>query len=110
MAHANKSRFAVKEAVIKAYETRRLTYHDIQILQQRRRNGMSRKPITMVVPEDSDWDNAQLVPTSISHDGGFATAVCMAYEGSPGATFETADDVIQAIPRTGKSKGASNHI
>lgn len=55
------------------------------------------KPVTMVVSGNGDWDDAQIVPVSISHDGGFATAVCMVYEESHGAVFETADDVIEAL-------------
>lgn len=54
---------------------------------------MSQKPITLVVSEDGDWDDAQIIPMSISHDGGFATAVCMAYEKSSGANLVTAEDI-----------------
>ena len=57
---------------------------------------MSQAPTTMVISEDGDWDDAQIIPMSISHDGGFATAMCLAHERSPGAIFENAEDVMKA--------------
>lgn len=80
---------------MKAYQFRRLTYQDIEILSPPQKDGRSQAPIAMVRSEDGDWDNAQIIPMSISHDGGFATAVCMAYEKSPGAVFETAEEVLE---------------
>jgi hypothetical protein len=58
----------------------------------------------MVVSKDGDWDDAQIIPMSISHDGGFATAVCMAYEKSAGAVFETADEIENSLSSMAKKK------
>jgi phosphopantetheinyl transferase (holo-ACP synthase) len=91
-------RFAAKEAAMKAYQSRRLTYQDIEILSPPQKYGRSGAPIAMIKPENGGWDNAQIIPMSISHDGGFATAVCMAYEKSPGAIFETAEEVMEDLP------------
>lgn len=74
-------RFAAKEAAIKAYRSRRLTYQDIEILSPPPIDGQSQAPIAMVISEAGNWDDAQIIPMSISHDEGYATAVCMAYEG-----------------------------
>ena len=53
--------------------------------------------MAVVISESGDWDDGQFVPVSISHDGDFAIATCMAYEPSPGAVFETAQDVSKAL-------------
>ncbi|RDW69446.1 hypothetical protein BP6252_08466 [Coleophoma cylindrospora] len=84
-------RFAAKEAAIKAYRSRRLTYRDVSILRYdpstttRPTSTASVAPIALIKnehagTEEDAWLDAQQVPVSISHDGDFATAVCMASE------------------------------
>jgi len=46
---------------------------------------MTQAPVAVVISENGDWDDGEIVPMSISHDGNYATAVCMASEASPGA-------------------------
>jgi phosphopantetheinyl transferase (holo-ACP synthase) len=69
--------WAAKEAVIKAFESRRITYHDIMISSPPLVDGMSQKPVAMVISEEGDWDDAQVVQVSISHTEEYATAVCI---------------------------------
>jgi hypothetical protein len=38
----------------------------------------SRPPIASVIPEGGKWEDGQEVRISISHDGDYATAVCLA--------------------------------
>jgi len=73
-------RFAAKEAAIKAYRSRKLTYHDITIQKQGLKQGMTQAPIAVINAENGVWEDGQIVPMTISHDGDYATAVCMAYE------------------------------
>jgi hypothetical protein len=62
----------------------------------------------MIKPEEGDWEDAQIIPMSISHDGGFATAVCMAYEPSAGAIFETAEEIVDVLtPKERKGSDTS---
>ncbi|KAM4056675.1 4'-phosphopantetheinyl transferase superfamily protein [Hirsutella rhossiliensis] len=85
-------RFAAKEAAIKAHaqQHRRLGWHDIVI--ERRRcssNGSSSSgpPVARIKAgegEGEDEDESALV--SISHDGDYATAVCIAYSGGRDST------------------------
>ncbi|TAQ91612.1 hypothetical protein B7494_g122 [Chlorociboria aeruginascens] len=70
-------RFAAKEAAIKAYSTRQLTYHDIIIHSLPSKNGRSQAPVALIKPEKGKWKDSQIVPLSISHDGDYATAVCL---------------------------------
>ncbi|KAG0652608.1 hypothetical protein D0Z07_0466 [Hyphodiscus hymeniophilus] len=101
-------RFAAKEAAMKAYHCRRLTYQDVEIRSPPPIDGWSQAPIAMVRPENGNWYDAQIIPMSISHDGGFATAVCMVYEHSAGAVFENAEKASLAhsgtLPRHAASK------
>ncbi|KAI9051743.1 hypothetical protein LZ554_004783 [Drepanopeziza brunnea f. sp. 'monogermtubi'] len=87
-------RFAAKEAIIKAHHFRRLTYHSISILRPTLTPGHtgSFPPIAVVLPEPGKervWDplngktvsdEGQQVRLSISHDGLYATATCLAAE------------------------------
>lgn len=74
-------RFAAKEAAIKAYQVRRLTYQDVSIRKQTAPHGMTRAPLVLIKQEGKGWSDApQMVPLSISHDGDYATAVCIACE------------------------------
>ena len=71
-------RFAAKEAAIKAHQTRKLTFHDIWIRKQNAlAEGSSAAP-EAVIKADGSWEKGWVVPISISHDQGYATAVCMA--------------------------------
>ncbi|EKD16044.1 uncharacterized protein L3040_003482 [Drepanopeziza brunnea f. sp. 'multigermtubi'] len=80
-------RFAAKEAAMKAHHSRRLTYHSICILKPPPRRDVpgSVPPIAVVLPEEEREDEsdgglgrAEEVRISISHDGGFAVASCLA--------------------------------
>jgi holo-[acyl-carrier protein] synthase len=85
-------RWAVKEAAIKAYGWRRLYLRDVVVLEGKARaDGGRGAPVAFVAPvkdakdarevdgEDEIWEE---VKVSISHDGEFATAVCMAANGA----------------------------
>jgi phosphopantetheinyl transferase (holo-ACP synthase) len=84
------TRFAAKEAVIKAHHNRRLTYHSIAIHNRSSKlrdpsdivEG-SKAPYAVVISESGSWEDGQEVKLSISHDGDYATAVCLAYEPNP---------------------------
>lgn len=106
-----KHRWAAKEAIIKAYHSRRLTFHDIAILPSKPvfSNTGSRPPVAVIISESGTWEDGQIVPLSISHDGDYAIATCMAYEPSPGAVFESADDVNKVLGGT-KHTGGSRSI
>lgn len=75
-------RFAAKEAVIKAHPYRRLTFQAISIVRpihdgaspdERRRGG------ALVAVVEADEIHGESRPSvSISHDGEYATAVCLA--------------------------------
>ncbi|KAJ8060378.1 hypothetical protein OCU04_010707 [Sclerotinia nivalis] len=71
-------RFAAKEAAKKAFSKRRLNFHDITIDSPSLDNLRSRAPITLIRATTGHED--QIVPMSISHDGDYATAVCMSCE------------------------------
>jgi hypothetical protein len=43
----------------------------------------SKGPYAVVISESGSWEDGQEVRLSISHDGDYATAVCMAYEPDP---------------------------
>lgn len=84
-------RYAAKEAVIKAYRSRRLTFHDIWIENNTRRNGMSAAPETRIISVDGSWEDSQIVPMNISHDTEYATAVCLAQDGESEPARELAE-------------------
>jgi hypothetical protein len=101
-------RFAAKEAVIKAHHNRRLTYHSIAIHQPLSKplNPLdsvqgSKAPYAVVISESGSWEDGQEVKLSISHDGDYATAVCMAYEPDPseGPQVSTQDRRKPEIPQ-----------
>lgn len=68
------TRFAAKEAVIKAHPQRNLTWHGITISHQASthadRNGA---PAAIIKGTNEDYESL----ISISHDGDYATAVCL---------------------------------
>lgn len=78
MAKSSLLRFAAKEAAKKAFSKRRLGFHDITIDNPVLDNLRSRAPITTIKPTHGQED--QIVPMSISHDGKYATAVCISCE------------------------------
>jgi holo-[acyl-carrier protein] synthase len=95
---ANGIRFAVKEAVMKAHPNRRLTFHDIVVLNDKgpiplnsasngnvgakmERLGSGPPKVYVKGEEGKPY---QEVRVSISHDGDYATAVCMGVEELPG--------------------------
>ncbi|TFB03633.1 hypothetical protein CCMA1212_004266 [Trichoderma ghanense] len=78
-------RFAAKEAAIKAHSHRRLTFHDV-VIERRGRNEErlgSGPPVARIKGGEGDAEDASAM-ISISHDGDYATAVCMAYDPSVG--------------------------
>lgn len=90
-------RWAAKEAARKAHTWRELKLHDITILgNQHRGIGASVAP-TMTV-RTKDRTGLQVVKFSISHDGGYATAVCLAAEDTedsePRLEIDKEDDIV----------------
>ncbi|KAK2626183.1 hypothetical protein QTJ16_004445 [Diplocarpon rosae] len=77
-------RFAAKEAAMKAHHSRRLTYHSVCILKSPAKESEtgSTPPLAVVLSEQGarydDLEDAKEVKISISHDGGFAVANCLA--------------------------------
>ncbi|KAL6836718.1 hypothetical protein J3E69DRAFT_35644 [Trichoderma sp. SZMC 28015] len=76
-------RFAAKEAAIKAHSHRRLTFHDV-VIERRGRNEerLGSGPPVARIKGDEGEDEDACAMISISHDGDYATAVCMAYDPS----------------------------
>ncbi|KAL8408202.1 hypothetical protein RB594_006846 [Gaeumannomyces avenae] len=70
-------RFAAKEAIIKAHpHLPKLSFDQIRI-----RAGPDGAPAAVVTPDGREPQQARL---SISHDGDYATAVCLGFEHIPG--------------------------
>ncbi|KAK7721338.1 hypothetical protein SLS64_001634 [Diaporthe eres] len=67
-------RFAAKEAVIKAHPQRNLTWHGITISHQTSTHA-DRKGAPAAIIKGTNEDYEALI--SISHDGDYATAVCL---------------------------------
>jgi len=84
----NAFRFAAKEAAMKAHHSRRLTYHDIVIRRPPDREEGSRAPVAVILPErksgEQGWEDGQECKISISHDGDYAMATCLAIEPGTG--------------------------
>ncbi|KAL1876498.1 hypothetical protein Daus18300_002742 [Diaporthe australafricana] len=70
-------RFAAKEAVIKAHPQRNLTWHGITISHQASTHA-DRKGAPAAIIRGTNEDYEALI--SISHDGEYATAVCLGAE------------------------------
>jgi hypothetical protein len=70
--------WAAKEAAIKAHALRRITMHDITIYQGEQEEGRSKGP-TMTIKSKARGEE-RVAKISISHDGVYATAVCLAAE------------------------------
>ena len=80
----SENRFAAKEAAMKAHSHRRLTFHDI-IIERRGRDEEhlgSGPPIARIVGQSGQDEEDTSAMISISHDGDYATAVCMSYDPS----------------------------
>jgi len=76
-------RWAAKEAIVKAHQRRRLTFQDIRITSPRAEKGLgSRAPVAVVRTLSGREEDGQEVLVSISHDGDYAVAVCLAAEES----------------------------
>ncbi|PTB80687.1 hypothetical protein M440DRAFT_1325702 [Trichoderma longibrachiatum ATCC 18648] len=78
-------RFAAKEAAIKAHSHRRLTFHDV-VIERRGRDEErlgSGPPVARIKGGEGEEEDASAM-ISISHDGEYATAVCMAFDPSVG--------------------------
>ncbi|KAE9371549.1 hypothetical protein N431DRAFT_377376 [Stipitochalara longipes BDJ] len=75
-------RFAAKEAAIKAHHYRKLTYHSIAIHRPpgTEKSEGSQPPVAVILPDSGDWEQGQEAKISISHDGEYATATCLAFE------------------------------
>ncbi|KAL7949977.1 hypothetical protein V8C42DRAFT_309126 [Trichoderma barbatum] len=90
-------RFAAKEAAIKAHSHRRLTFHDIAI-ERRGRNEErlgSGPPVARIKGVKGEDEDASAM-ISISHDGDYATAVCMAYDPSVvGVSGENEEGIVR---------------
>jgi holo-[acyl-carrier protein] synthase len=90
------SRFAAKEAAIKAHMPRRLTFHDITIITHTAGSpqeggapspdARSQAPFAVIRGEEGSGVGDQRALVSISHDGHYATAVCLGF--TPGQTME----------------------
>jgi hypothetical protein len=78
-------RFAAKEAAIKAHHNRKLTYHSIAIHRPPGTDPLegSQPPVAVILPDSGDWEQGQEARISISHDGEYATATCLAFEAKP---------------------------
>lgn len=76
---------------MKAYRHRRLTWHDIWIRGREAQYGMTQAPEALIISESGSWEDAQVVPMSISHDEGYAIAVCLASESDPTAAKTNGD-------------------
>lgn len=86
-------RFAAKEAAIKAHSHRRLTFHDV-VIERRGRNEErlgSGPPVARIKSDEGEDEDASAM-ISISHDGDYATAVCMAYDPSVVSVSGERDD------------------
>lgn len=74
MAKIGITRFAAKEAVIKAHPQKDLTWHAITIASQASTHT-DRKGAPAAIIRGANEDYEALI--SISHDGDYATAVCL---------------------------------
>ncbi|KAF6820211.1 holo-acyl-carrier-protein synthase [Colletotrichum sojae] len=84
-------RFAAKEAAFKAHPFRRLSFHDIVIVRRAlvegKENPNGSGPPVAVIRSEREGEPGQVAMVSISHDGDYATAVCLGYE-PPASTAE----------------------
>ncbi|KAK2059877.1 hypothetical protein LY76DRAFT_511083, partial [Colletotrichum caudatum] len=78
------SRFAAKEATFKAHPFRKLSFHDITIARRALVGGKASPngsgPPVAVIRGEQEGEPGQTAMVSISHDGDYATAVCLGFE------------------------------
>ncbi|KAK1997505.1 hypothetical protein LX36DRAFT_578301, partial [Colletotrichum falcatum] len=78
------ARFAAKEAAFKAHPFRRLSFHDITIARRALVEGKADPngsgPPVAVIRGEREGEPGQMAMVSISHDGDYATAVCLGFE------------------------------
>ncbi|KAK1968123.1 hypothetical protein LY78DRAFT_574948, partial [Colletotrichum sublineola] len=78
------SRFAAKEATFKAHHFRRLSFHDITIarraLVEGKANPNGSGPPVAIIRGEREGEPGLMAMVSISHDGDYATAVCLGFE------------------------------
>ncbi|KAK1598297.1 uncharacterized protein LY79DRAFT_586898 [Colletotrichum navitas] len=78
------ARFAAKEATFKAHPSRRLSFHDITIVRRAvvegKANPNGSGPPVAVIRGEREGEPGQTAMVSISHDGDYATAVCLGFE------------------------------
>ncbi|KAL2021075.1 hypothetical protein VTK56DRAFT_7494 [Thermocarpiscus australiensis] len=86
-------RFAAKEAAFKAHPHRGLTFHDILILTAAETQGRKSDEtstggtgVPMALIKGGQGERDQMAMVSISHDGDYATAVCIGFD--PGQVEE----------------------
>ncbi|KAK6220367.1 ATP synthase F0 [Colletotrichum tabaci] len=77
--------FAAKEAAFKAHPFRKLSFHDITIVRRaleagREKNANGSGPPVAVIRGEREGEPEQTAAVSISHDGDYATAVCLGFE------------------------------
>ncbi|KAJ0166216.1 hypothetical protein CTA2_8221 [Colletotrichum tanaceti] len=77
--------FAAKEAAFKAHPFRKLSFHDITIVRRaleagREKNANGSGPPVAVIRGEREGEPEQTAAISISHDGDYATAVCLGFE------------------------------
>lgn len=101
-------RFAAKEAAIKAHKHRRLTFHDVCIISSVSKTGDTLPPVTTISALRPQEQN-QIIPLSISHDGDYATAVCMAFEPQRlmAASPATTEDSLPTADHTISEEGST---
>ncbi|EFQ30752.1 uncharacterized protein GLRG_05896 [Colletotrichum graminicola M1.001] len=78
------ARFAAKEATFKAHPFRRLSFHDITIVRRALVEGKANPngsgPPVAIIRGEREGEPGQTAMVSISHDGDYATAVCLGFE------------------------------
>ncbi|KAK7416454.1 hypothetical protein QQZ08_011980 [Neonectria magnoliae] len=75
-------RFAAKEAAIKAHSHRPLTFHDV-VIERRAVEGErlgSGPPVARIKSREEGAEADDSAMVSISHDGDYATAVCLGHD------------------------------
>ena len=87
------SRFAAKEAAIKAHPHLKLGFHDILILtpshaakltgSELMQSSGSSAPVALIKAPKRGNHRDQIARVSISHDGAYSTAVCIGFEAGP---------------------------
>ena len=88
------SRFAAKEAAFKAHPHLKLGFHDVLILtasgaanltgaELMEPSSSPAAPVALIKARQGGKGRDQMARVSISHDGGYSTAVCIGFEAGP---------------------------